>query len=204
MLLEEEDHLPPFTTLTNDDDWQKKAEYQLPGTFFVVAVPDSFTDVEEYRASRSDNYGERTETPPGSCNQSTGDVPNIYVDSETLILGIFEENSRKPMSNTDSAPVRRSESTTSSLPTPKRVREDDPEYSNRNPSRAFRHMPDNETLDFSDSALRYHYRTFVRRHLVQLHRNAGTSSPHVQDAFEREAASFPPVSLENHQHAVLS
>ena len=193
---EEEDHLPAFTALTNDEDWQEKAEYQPPGTYFVVAIPDSFADVEEYRAPRVDQYEERSNTPPDSCDYSTGDIPNIFVDSETLILGVFEENSRRPASNTDPALTRRSESITSSSPSPKRRAFDyDPEDPNQTPKIMVRRMTDNEPSDFSDSTLTYHYRTFVRQHLVQLHRNPGTSSPQVQDAFEREAATFPPVSL---------
>ena len=53
----EEDVLPTFTSLTNDDDWQREAEHRPPGTYFVVVNPASFENSEEYRHSHENQGG---------------------------------------------------------------------------------------------------------------------------------------------------
>lgn len=40
--------MPAFSTLTNDDDRERKAGTQLPGTFGVVVTPESFSELPEY------------------------------------------------------------------------------------------------------------------------------------------------------------
>lgn len=45
----QEDILPPFSTLTTDDERERKAESRDPGTFVVVANLTSFADLPEYR-----------------------------------------------------------------------------------------------------------------------------------------------------------
>ena len=53
----EEDVLPTFTSLTNDDDWQRKAEHRPPGTYFVVVNQASFKESDEYRHSHETQGG---------------------------------------------------------------------------------------------------------------------------------------------------
>ena len=54
-----------------------------------------------------------------------------------------------------------------------------------------------------DQRLEIHYRIFVRRHLLQIHRDPGNSPAQVnpvlvEDFFEQQAAIFPPVSVLDH------
>src|ERR1700754_2724477 len=42
------DDLPPFATLTTDEDREKKAERSSPGTYNVVVNQDSFQHLPEY------------------------------------------------------------------------------------------------------------------------------------------------------------
>ena len=53
----EEDVLPNFTSLTNDEDWQCKAEHRPPGTYFVVVNQASFEDSDEYGHSQETRSG---------------------------------------------------------------------------------------------------------------------------------------------------
>ena len=43
------DTYPSFQDLGSDDDRERKARFQAPGTYFVVATPDSFSDLPDYR-----------------------------------------------------------------------------------------------------------------------------------------------------------
>ena len=47
-ILASDDSLPPFATLTSDEDREKKAESRTPGTFHVVVNPESFSHLPEY------------------------------------------------------------------------------------------------------------------------------------------------------------
>jgi len=42
------DDLPPFATLTTDEDRERKAERSSPGTYNVIVNPDSFQHLPEY------------------------------------------------------------------------------------------------------------------------------------------------------------
>ncbi|MCJ1431713.1 hypothetical protein MMC27_001068 [Xylographa pallens] len=194
------DILAPFATLTNDEERQKKAEYQRPGTYFIVAIPSSFVDLEEYRNSSND-LPERSSTVFGDFTQTI--TANIALDTETLILGTFEEHPQT--------------STLWSLPASSSLGGRD--YDNVSPQTpSFTRFPSNpdrlrdspsllvETTRLivtpsarQEERLLLHYRNFVRRHLVQIRReNPDVStgdSGFGPDLFEQEASTFPPVSL---------
>ena len=72
------DTLAPFTTLRNDEERQKKAEYRRPGTYFVVAIPLSFVDLEEYR-NTSNDPPERSPVVLGDSTQ----VRLLYIVNKT-------------------------------------------------------------------------------------------------------------------------
>lgn len=48
------DDLPPFTALSSEESWERKAGHTSPGTYYVVANPASFSDSEEYRQSEDE------------------------------------------------------------------------------------------------------------------------------------------------------
>lgn len=186
-----EDSLPPFTTLTNEEDWQRKAEHRPAGTYYVIANSESFADVEEYRISGSDQAGNFHTALEDSGLGHGSTRPNISVDSDTLILGFFEEESRRPTLSLTTLAEKRSESLTPESST-------SPGISTFANSLEDLRMSPRQVRDdaarYSEHGLRLHYRKFVRRYLMQIHGDATIDSMHMEDAFEREAASFPPVT----------
>lgn len=101
-----EDDLPPFSDLTNDEDRERKAETQDPGTFHVVVNPESFSDLPEYRdnaeavteAGLSEvAAGKRPATWPASGDGEQmvdGTLPTE--DPNVVILRHFEDPGRRP------------------------------------------------------------------------------------------------------------
>jgi hypothetical protein len=69
--------LPPFTELSNEDERERKALTQPPGTYNVILIPDSFGRLPEYggliRRYRSGN---------GSIPYGFSEDPNLVVLSE--------------------------------------------------------------------------------------------------------------------------
>ena len=179
------DDLPPFSVLTSDEEWQRKAEYQRPGTYYVVANSDSFADLEEYRVPYS--------SPTMRERGRTGH-PNISVDEATLILGVFEENPGRPLWQPGTESTR-SEST---APTDIILRAG--QISGPDLTQTLQNAPTSypiytqQDLDFSELNLRFHYRSFVRRHLFRISHDEAIAGVDVEDLFEREAAYCPPVS----------
>ena len=179
---EDLDDLPPFRFLTNDEEWQRKAEYQPPGTYYVVTNSNSFADLEEYRVSHL------SPTVRYSAGSRTGH-PNIIVDDTTLILGIFEESPggvRWQLETESTAPanvVYRNGpfSKSESILAQQTALTSFPIYTQQD-------------LDFSELNLRFHYRSFVRRHLFRIPHEEAIAGMDIEDLFEREAAYYPPVS----------
>ena len=60
----DKDVLPSFSSLTNDDDREKKAEFKPLGTYNVVVNPASFVQLEEYR----ETFPEDPYPPPPSSS----------------------------------------------------------------------------------------------------------------------------------------
>ena len=94
------DVLPTFTALSTDVDWQRKAEYRPPGTYYVVARPESFADLEEYRQRPAEgDSGDEGETPvtasgfaPSGPRSAVLRSENVAVDGETVLLAAFEDD----------------------------------------------------------------------------------------------------------------
>ncbi|MCJ1294762.1 hypothetical protein MMC34_006320 [Xylographa carneopallida] len=192
------DTLAPFTTLRNDEERQKKAEYRRPGTYFVVAIPLSFVDLEEYR-NTSNDPPERSPVVLGDSTQTV--AANIALDTETVILGTFEEHPQAAavwslpassnLAGRDYDKVSPQTPSFTSFP------------SNLDRSRASPSLlVDTPQLIATSSSrqeerLLRHYRNFVRRHLVQIRREkpgASTGdSGFGPDLFEQEASTFPPL-----------
>jgi len=100
--LDQEDLLPPFSMLTNDEDRERKAVHKLPGTYHIVVNPDSFSSLEEYGDSQDDEFaaGTKPHNPSkrrrSSVYTSTSVIrQDVFEDPDTLIIGKFEENVRK-------------------------------------------------------------------------------------------------------------
>ena len=220
----EEDLLPPFHMLTNDDDREKKAMFRHPGTFNVVVNPASFVDFDEYHQTfpqdpfppAISSYGgppanrvscrpiTRPDSPLNSWDASTSSFSlSESQDQDVIVLKIFEdsENSLTSPPSTLAKGISRSRSHT---------------YSNTSASITgsvgaqrgdiFNFSIDNTPLmkyahpDGRDHSIIYYYKNFVHRHLAQVHRDTlGTSletgALTAPDVFERQAGSFLPVSM---------
>ncbi|KAF8866465.1 hypothetical protein BDZ45DRAFT_273651 [Acephala macrosclerotiorum] len=88
-----EDLLPPFQTLTTDEERERKAELHQPGTYHVIAIPRSFESLLEYRDGQSMvHFGQDgSDETPGTSRNHLGDNE----DSNTVILQSFEDTSRR-------------------------------------------------------------------------------------------------------------
>ena len=205
--------LPPFSALTNDEDREKKAEFRDPGSYHLVVNPSSFADFDEYKDTRRDRKSPKSTTSQGPRSEH-GDQPSTNLtqynepgghrfddtqtsnDPDVVILKVFEDDTHKIPSPTSAVGRARSSRTpTLSLPS---------SAGSTHRTDYFRFSYDNTPLmrmahqDGRDHQLVYYYKTYVHRHLAQVHRDSlGTSldtgALSAPDVFERQAASFLPV-----------
>ena len=204
---EHDDLLPQFSGLTNDEDRERKAEFHKPGTFLLIVNLASFVDYEEYkdaqdstkdtstRASasvRSDQFG--IENTVNKDDHSAGYQDEVPGDPNSVILKVFEDDAPKTLS--PETPDKRRDSSTPSLSIISTVSTQRSDF--------FRFSYDNTPLmrvankDGRDHPLIYYYKSFVYRHLAQVHRDSlgtttETGSLSAPDVFERQAAIFEPV-----------
>ncbi|KAI9674507.1 MAG: hypothetical protein M1817_001845 [Caeruleum heppii] len=88
-----DDVLPPFSDLRTDEDRERKAESRQAGTFHVVAVPDSFSALPEYR-----DEDERSDADGGSEDDEEDEAIQAPdpMDPDVVILRRFEDVGRRP------------------------------------------------------------------------------------------------------------
>ena len=204
---EHDDLLPQFSGLTNDEDRERKAEFYEPGTFLLIVNPASFADYEEYKDAQDSNRDTPTR---GSAsvrtdqyvvdNTSYNDVSSaeyqeeVPGDPNSVILKVFKDEARRVLS-----PWSLDKRQDSSTPSVSIISSASTQRSD-----FFRFSYDNTPLmrvankDGRDHPLIYYYKSFVYRHLAQVHRDTlGTStetgSLTATDVFERQAAIFEPV-----------
>ena len=203
----ETDRLPPFEFLECDEDRERKAEHRLPGTYHIIANPSSFESLEEYDSTRHESGSEHMAKPgsnPVQRSSSANDCPtlqrpNIFQDSETMILGTFEDDTRKApalallttrLSNSPTS------SQTSHSPTTTYRQSAHPVSSSKETSPRLENTMQNR----ADQEIMSFYKNFVRSQLHQVHRDSlGTSSqsgtPTFPEILDKHAGSFSPVSL---------
>ena len=204
---EHDDLLPQFSGLTNDEDREKKAECYKPGTFLLIVNPASFADYEEYKGAQDSTTDTPTRASASVRNDQIGventvnnDVfsadyqKEVPGDPNSVILTVFEDDAPKIL--TPESPDKRRDSSTPSLSIVSTVSTQRSDF--------FRFSYDNTPLmrvankDGRDHPLIFYYKSFVYRHLAQVHRDSlGTStetgSLSAPDVFERQAAIFEPV-----------
>ncbi|KAL8701196.1 MAG: hypothetical protein Q9224_000606 [Gallowayella concinna] len=202
------DFLPPFSRLTNDEDREKKAEFRPPGSYNVIVTPSSLAQLEEYKANQDEDktpisaVSERPQTVstnPLCQNIETNVI--VLTDPDTVMLRVFEDNTKKLISPT-SPSSRFGVSSTSSLTSPSPNH-----YFQRTDmfSISSQHSPPPSTFEITpqdpcDWPLICHYRNLLSRHLFHVHRGSITpplapGAFFTQELFERTVATFPPVSL---------
>ena len=214
MSQQQDDLLPPFSALTNDEDREKKAEFKKLGSYHLVVNPSSFAEFDEYKDSGNDRNSPKSTTSKGlgsehsdqfsndqtQYNDSNGDNSNdtqTSGDPDIVILKVFEDDTRKLGSPTSALQGRSSNTPTLSLPS---------SASSAHRADYFRFSYDNTPLmrmahkDGRDHQLVYYYKNYVHRHLAQVHQDSlgtllETGALSAPDVFERHAASFLPVRL---------
>ena len=203
----EEDMLPPFSMLTSDEDRERKAEYKVPGTYHIIANPDSFSNLEEYEDSHdyestSEAGSHTTSGPPRSSRYGSSPKSEVRKDvfegPNTVILGNFEENVRKlPTLGllTTHFNNSRSSSLTSHSPTTSYIHSAQPFGSHEA-------SPLLETVweIGEDQHITSFYKTFVRSQLNQVHRDSlGTSAQSgiqtITEVLDQQATHFTPVRI---------
>lgn len=84
---ETDDPLPPFQTLTTDEDRERKAETRDPGSYYVLTNPDSFASLPEYR--NEDHEEIKSEQSAEEFQNAAAEDP----DPDIVIIRAFEEPS---------------------------------------------------------------------------------------------------------------
>ncbi|KAJ8604672.1 hypothetical protein MRB53_041704 [Persea americana] len=169
------DNLPEFTVLTNDDERERKAETNLPGTYNVVATPDSFADLPEYGG---------VTTPMSRRNSRT---LRLRVDTNTVFLDRFEESTPTSALPSGSSILRRA-----SFP----VINDSTSTHTTSASRSAT-LPPGSSYVTGDISPLMCFREHIMARLVpnSLHGSSilGTPSGTLQQEFELESARYPPL-----------
>lgn len=203
----DQDQLPPFSMLKSDEDRERKAEHQMPGTYHIVANPSSFAGLEEYQNSRNGSKlhsKSRTTRSPryrsSSANEpSSATGQDVYEDPETLILGTFEDNARK-LATLGLLTTNLSKSPTSSLTS------QSPRASLVQAAHSFSRSTETSPIleraiqSRADQDIASFYQKFVRVQINQVHRDSlGTSSQSgaltFPEVLDKHVDSFPPVRL---------
>ena len=211
----QEDLLPPFSTLTNDEDREKKAELRKPGSYHLVVNPSRFADFDEYKNSRHgwnspkgmklerrgsehDHQLSNSQTQFGESHGDHFNCTQVSNDPDIVILKIFEDDTHKSGSPTTAVvqahPLRTSTFVLPSLGGSARGPDQFLFSYENTPLMRMAHQ------DGRDHQLVFYYKTFVHRHLAQVHRDSlgtplETGALSAPDVFERQAASFLPVRL---------
>lgn len=205
----DEDHLPPFSSLTNDEDREKKAEFRAPGTYNIIVNPSSFVDLEEYR--ESNDYSNRA---PGWKNSSldqqnyprnkTGisslhsnktfqEDPNVVIlekfEGDAVIMPVM--NIRHAQSG---ASVETSQSSSRQV-SPRATLS--PLFDETVPAQIFLQIPPGKD---DDRRLIAHFNRFVLPSTAQVHRDAlgtqaDTDTLLAHEVFAQNAAHFSPVCV---------
>lgn len=190
------DSLPSFADLTNDEDRERKAEGQVPGTFNVVVNPESFAGLPEYgpipssrgrgsslQSGRNSWDSQMSAEPLRSrpkLNPRTGD-PNV------VVLAKFED---APLSlpSLASFPIGRRTSLPDNLHTL------NISGGSRGSSLPSARRNDSVAQGLRDERLMVHYRGFISKRIFPIAKNLLVDRPMQDDPIVAEARDFPPVS----------
>lgn len=204
----DEDHLPPFSSLTNDEDREKKAEFRAPGTYNIIVNPSSFVDLEEYR--ESNDCSDRACGLKPSLNQqnhhrnmtgisSSHSNEHLQKDPNVVILEKFETDAViMPVMN-----IRHAQSAASVLTSQSSSRQVSPRatlsplFGETVTAQILLQTPPGKD---DDSRLIAHFNRFVLPSFAQVHRDAlgteaDTNTLLVHEVFAQNAALFSPVRV---------
>ena len=191
----EEDTLGPFTTLTTEDQWSKKAEHRPPGTYYVVTNTLSFLNVEEYCTKRVEAVSRSSTQDGDDEGHGRSFNTNVSIGTDTLILGTFEDGPQRTVWTLNPATVKQSLSTITPPNSPRLTSFTKGQGELQVSPTLIQCDAQRQaiSLGFSERRLSSQHRSFVRRHILQTNRDPAISSTQVTDAIEKEATSFEPV-----------
>lgn len=184
--------------MTTDEERERKAELQNPGTYHVVANPKSFVALPEYREENvpATGFGDAG-TSVSSALTDEDDAPSTMSadavgsaeDPNVVILRVFEEPVRRPSAQLSTRPMTNPVSPTSS--------HDSATTASRQGIQQAMHHADSADLSMLDLARRggpdapllQHYRTAISPYILRDQILEGE-----EDLFEVQARSYPPVT----------
>ena len=193
-----EDLLPPFSALTTDEDRERKAELQNPGTYHVISNPRSFISLPEYRddnalitSSIADSTYSKYD-PDDESASYTRSIDNPE-DPNIVILRSFEETPRRLPTLISNLPTN--------APSPSSSQASIPHTTNsvaqanaRAPVESIMSVLDTAHGGGRDDRLLQHYRAVISPRIFR-----GASSDGDEDLFETQARTYPPLS-----HAMMA
>jgi hypothetical protein len=195
--------MPPFSTLTSDEERERKAEASHPGTYHVIVNPDSFSGLPEYVDDSFDelNIGSlslrRGSATSSMLSANRTDERESSIETNgpnTIILGRFEDSThRSPLSQSRRPRLSPASDITSasSLAVPMQFPFE--EQGSRPLDLVVAHGGQDERLLF-------HFRNVVWKQLIQGQSTREPLSPLSSpmfpsvDIFEEVASTFRPVS----------
>ncbi|KAH9218950.1 fungal-specific transcription factor domain-containing protein [Leptodontidium sp. 2 PMI_412] len=186
-----EDTLPPFSTLTTDDERERKAESQDPGTFVVVANLTSFADLPEYRDEsmesirRGSGYSEH-DGDNDEQNSLSGSLVEEADDPNVVILKTFEDPFRTAPAQVPFRPaVMPTAPAKSNLSSYRQqlLRQDSSHSDSNTVS-----LLDAARRGGKDADLLQHYRTTISPQIIRIGKSQGD-----EDMFEVQARQYPPL-----------
>lgn len=193
------DDLPPFATLTTDEDRERKAERMSPGTYNVVVNPESFQHMPEYSEDPDIKSSRLSPLRRGSLatslasslgKESPLDGASASGDPNIVVLPRFEDTARRATSQ-----WRDPRSPTSLLlPGKIKIEEQDSPADVTMMRRTIISHPVHEE---QDSRYLEQFRNVVWKQLVQAEPGSTATNPNPSssaDVMEQVAAQFPPVS----------
>ena len=172
----EDDLLPPFNSLDNDEEREMKAKYRKAGTYYVVANSESFWNCDEYRGLNEvhepGGFDESGESILPLSNilsdrlrlDGTNSLASLSNDPDVLILRAFEEDISQDNPRSDSKPSKSAQKFERQANTPKPMMSP---TSGSEPSRQSSSSPKTNETSEQDRLLKYHFKTFVVKHLNQ-------------------------------------
>lgn len=199
------DFLPPFSTLTNDEDRERKAEFRPPGSYNVIVTPSSLAQLEEYKANQDEEKTSPTDLPSPDLEANV----ITFKDPDTVMLRVFEDNSKR-LSSPGPPSSRFGISSASTITNPSSgfgfQRTDMfmlPSQTSPPPPQPPAPTFEIKPQDLRDWSLICHYRNILSQHLFQVHRGSMTpplaqGASSTQELFERTVATFPPVRVSSH------
>ena len=197
----DEDTLPSFASLANEEDRERKAEYRPPGTYFVVLNASSFANLDEYRVP-SDEETDRTtisnNTMPQPFRRPVAEQSRLVAPArapspDVVILSTFEETplAQPPSKASSTGPPITPSPAPSSTSYSGRM-EGLTALLDRAP------QPGLSINDQLENPLLAYYRSSVRQHLMPINPGSpassrGNSPLLAEDLLERESDFFEPV-----------